>query len=282
MGARLLPPPSLISALATCGTRSARLPARHGARRSSLKRALPTGADLPRFLIGYSACALTLAAFEAAGVDAWTCDLLPSRGRPDRHIQADVREVAECGHWDAALFHPMCTHLTVSAAWAFNDPDFERWPGVGYHQRVKPGTLTGAARRAQRELELANFRWLLALPYPKAIENPAPSFVSDAIRPPDQTIQPHQFGDDASKRTGLWLDRLPRLRPTGHAPARSGSGERDLLGDPLVRRWGNQTDSGQNRLSERADRWLERSATFPGIAAAMGAQWGGYITRACR
>jgi len=48
----------------------------------------------PRFLIAYSACPLTLAAFEAAGVEAWTCDLLPSRGRPDRHLQCDVWEVA--------------------------------------------------------------------------------------------------------------------------------------------------------------------------------------------
>jgi hypothetical protein len=236
----------------------------------------------PRFLIGYSACPLTLAAFEAAGVDAWTCDLLPSRGRPDRHIMADVREVA-LERWDGALFHPMCTHLTVSAAWAFNDPDFERWPGVGYHQRVKPGTLTGAARREARELELANFRWLLALPYPKAIENPARSFIGTAIRSPDQTLHPHHFGDDASKATGLWLDRLPRLRPTAFAKPRAAPAHgTDLLGDPITKRWSNQTDAGQNRLSPSADRWLERSTTYPGIAAAMGAQWGAYLTRACR
>lgn len=148
----------------------------------------------PRFLIGYSACPLTLAAFEAAGVEAWTCDLLPSRGRPDRHLQCDV--------------------------WAFNDPDFARYPGVGYHQRPKPGTLTGAARREAREREVENFRSLLALPYPKAIENPARSFIGTAIRSPDQTIHPHQFGDDASKATGLWLDRLPRIRPTANFPGR--------------------------------------------------------------
>jgi hypothetical protein len=174
----------------------------------------------PRFLIGYSACPLTLAAFEAAGVEAWTCDLLPSRGRPDRHLQCDVWEVAR-DRWDAALFHPMCTYLTVSAAWAFNDPDFARYPGVGYHQRPKPGTLTGAARREARDREVENFRELLALPYPKAIENPARSFIGTALRSPDQTIHPHQFGDDASKATGLWLDRLPRIRPTAFAKPRA-------------------------------------------------------------
>lgn len=171
----------------------------------------------------------------------------------------------------------MCTYLTCSAAWAFEDPDFDRYPGVGYHQKVKPETLTGEARREARREALANFRWLLDLPYPKAIENPAPSFVSEAIRPPDQTIQPFQFGDDASKRTGLWLDRLPKLRPTGFVSGRIVEADpQDLFGGG-TERWGNQTDSGQNRLSPGEGRWLERSETYPGIAAAMGAQWGGYL-----
>ncbi len=214
----------------------------------------------PRVLIGYSCCPLTLEAFERAGCEAWTCDLLPSRGRPDRHLQCDVWEVAE-DDWTFGLFHPMCTYLTISAAWAFGDGP--------YHQRVKPGTLVGAARREAREVAIANFQRLDALPYPHAIENPAPSFVSRACREPDQTIQPYEFGDDASKRTGLWIRGVPRLRKTGRVPGRIVNGKE---------RWANQTDSGQNRLSPGSERWLERSATYPGIAAAMGRQWGGYIT----
>lgn len=223
----------------------------------------------PRILIGYSCDHRTLEAFERAGCEAWTCDLLPSRGRPDRHLQCDVWEVAQ-GRWDAGVFHPMCTCLTCSAAWAFNDPDYERYPGVGYHQKVKRGTLVGADRREARERALDNFRRLLSLPYPKAIENPAPSFVSKTIRAPDQTVQPYQFGDDASKRTGLWLDRLPRLRPTAWVAGRKVNGRE---------RWANQTDSGQNRLPPSATRWLDRSETYPGIADAMGAQWGGYLVQ---
>jgi hypothetical protein len=42
-------------------------------------------------------------------------------------------------------------------------------------------------------------------------------------------------------------------------------------------RWSNQTDSGQNRLGPSAQRWTERSNTYPGIAAAMGAQWGAWL-----
>lgn len=216
-----------------------------------------------RWLIGYSACPLTRAAFERAGHEVWTCDLLPARDGSPRHLQCDIWEVAR-DRWDAAIFHPMCTYLTVSAAWAFGDGP--------YHQAVKPGTLVGAERREARSEAIDNFRRLLGLPYPKAIENPAPSFISAAIRPPDQTIQPFEFGDDASKRTGLWLDRLPRLVETRRVRGRMvewprGSGK-------VVERWSNQTDSGQNKLTPGEGRWLERSRTYPGIAAAMGAQWG--------
>lgn len=246
-----------------------------------------TGQDVatgkPRVLIGYSCCRLTLEAFERAGCEAWTCDLLPSRGRADRHLQCDVWDVAR-DRWDMALFHPMCTYLTGSAAWAYSNPDYARYPGVGYHQKIRPETLTGQARRDARDEALDNFRQLLALPYPKVIENPAAGFVSKAIRPADQIIQPYQFGDDASKATGLWLDRLPKLRPTklilGRLVPCHKSGV-STISDPenvtWVERWENQTDSGQNRVSPGEDRWLERSKTYPGIADALGSQIGGYI-----
>lgn len=221
----------------------------------------------PAVLIGYSACQLTRQAFEDAGCEAWTCDLLPARGGQNYHIQGDIWEALR-RPWDMAVLHPMCTYLTVSAAWAYGDPDFERYPGVGYHQRVKEGTLVGELRRLARDEAIENFRRLLALPFPVAIENPAPSFLSKAIRAPDQIIQPYQFGDDASKSTGLWLRGLPTLRPTRFVEPRM------VDGRP---RWSNQTDSGQNKLTPGDDRWLLRSATYPGIAAAMGAQWGGFI-----
>lgn len=234
---------------------------------------------MSRVLIGYSACPLTRAAFEAHGHDVWTCDLLPARDDSPKHLQGDIWQVALTKDWDFAVLHPMCTYLTVSAAWAFNDPDFEKYPGVGYHQRLKPGTLTGEARREARREALENFRRLLDLPFPVAIENPGSSFVSKAIRPPSQIVQPYEFGDDASKATGFWLSAgVPLLRAKlfrDQAMGRmiewpKGSGK------PILR-WANQTDSGQNRLSPGENRWLERSQTYPGIAAAMGDQWGRWL-----
>lgn len=226
---------------------------------------------MARVLIGYSACPLTRAAFEKHGHEAWTCDLLHSRDNALFHLQMDVwKAVNDCGPWDFAVLHPMCTHLTCSAAWAFKDPDFDKYPGVGYHQRVKPGTLTGEARREARREALENFRKLEGLPFPKAIENPAsPTFLSTMHRPPSQIIQPHWFGDDAAKGTGLWLSRgVPHLAPTCRVEPRLVKG---------LPRWANQTDSGQNRLAPGENRWLERSKTFPGIAAAMGDQWGRWL-----
>src|SRR5690554_4447921 len=220
----------------------------------------------PLVLIGYSACPLTRRAFEGAGCVAYTCDLLPARGDEEDakwHIQGDVWDALELRPWNFAVLHPMCTYLTVSAAWAYGDGP--------YHQKVKPGTLVGAARRQARDEALENFQRLLDLPFPVAIENPASSFVNKAIRRPDQIIHPHQFGDDASKATGLWLTKgTPQLviDPSQAVAPR-------MVGDRP--RWANQTDSGQNRLSPSDTRWLERSATYPGIAAAMGAQWGGWL-----
>ena len=212
---------------------------------------------MARILIGYIACPLTRKAFEVHGHEVWTCDLLPARDNALFHYQGDVWDILGDG-WDFAVLHPMCTYLTCSAAWAFgNGP---------YHQKVKPGTLVGEARREARREALDNFAKLLALPFPVAIENPGTSFVSKAIRKPSQIIHPHQFGDDASKATGLWLSAgVPLLAPTQNVAPRI------VEGRP---RWANQTDSGQNRLSPSAERWLERSKTYPGIAAAMGDQWG--------
>lgn len=201
-------------------------------------------------------------AFRARGHAAWSCDLLAASGK---HIQADVRTILNDG-WDLAIFHPPCTYLTNSAEWAYKDPDFKRYPGVGYHQKLKPGTLFGAARRKAREEALDEVRMLMDAPIPKkGIENPRGA-ISTSIMKPTQIIQPNWFGDDASKATCLWLFDLLELEPTCFVPPR-------ITADGK-KRWANQTDSGQNRLGPSEDRWQLRSLTYQGIANAMASQWG--------
>lgn len=211
-------------------------------------------------------------AFRARGHDAWSCDLRPDINGSPYHIQGDALEAVARG-WDQLIAHPPCTYLTNSAAWAFPDPDFERHPGVGYHQRVKPGTLTGAARRAAQDEAAAFFIALYNSPVERvAIENPGSGAMSKRLRPADQIIHPHQFGSDASKGTGLWLRGLPKLKPTCRVRGRMV--EWPPLSGKMVERWANQTDSGQNRLTPSEDREAIRSVTYPGIADAMAEQWG--------
>lgn len=83
-----------------------------------------------------------------------------------------------------------------------------------------------------------------------------------------QTVQPYEFGDDASKKTCLWLKGLPKLQPTGYFPPRMVDG---------VKRWSNQTDAGQNKLTPSEDRGAIRAVTYQGIAKAMAEQWGNQV-----
>lgn len=183
-------------------------------------------------------------AFAARGHDAVSCDLLPSK-KPGNHIQGSVldHDIAH-GGWDLVIAHPDCTFLTVSAnAWAGED-----W-------------------RIEARLAAMHFvRALWAFPCPRVcIENPI-GVLGTFWRKADQIIQPHEYGHDASKQTCLWLRGLPQLKPTRNVPPRI------VEGKP---RWGNQTDSGQNKLAPSDDRWMLRAETYQGIAEAMADQWGG-------
>jgi hypothetical protein len=194
-----------------------------------------------------------------------------------RHVVGDVFDTLD-HMWandlwpELAIFHPTCTYLTNSAAWAFSDPDYERYPKVGYHQAVKPETLVGAARRVARVAALSHVRRLMALPIRrKIIENPRGA-IGTSIRKPTQIVQPYEFGDDASKATCLWmLDKDNGEAPELKIPV---DPSKRLLGRMIGgrERWSNQTDSGQNCLSPGDDRWKDRSRTFPGIADALVSQ----------
>jgi hypothetical protein len=238
--------------------------------------------------------------FQAQGFETYSCDTLPCEdaggdltpnsddGLPlGCHLVGDVFEALD-NLWandlwpSLAIFHPTCTFLTASAEWAYADPDFDRYPGVGYHQRIQAGTLTGASRREARENALDDVRRIEALKIDHvAYENPK-GVIGTRIRPPSQIIQPNHYGDDASKATCLWLRNLPRVRPTCAAPGRivdDGRSQMGLFGTGAIR-FSNQTDAGQNRLSPGEDRWKERSRTYPGVADAMVNAWAPYVGRA--
>ncbi len=181
-------------------------------------------------------------AFIARGHDAISCDLLPTDA-PGPHWCGDVREVLGMG-WDLMIAHPPCTHLAVSGA---------RWFDK---------------KRDEQAAALDFVRLLMDAPIERiAIENPV-SIISSHIRKPDQIIQPYEHGHEATKTTCLWLKGLPHLKPSNIV----GKGARHV------------TKSGRSlpewyNLPPSADRWKIRSATFPGIAAAMADQWGTQAAR---
>jgi len=178
-------------------------------------------------------------AFIAQGHDAMSCDLLPT-DVPGPHYQGSILDILGDG-WDLMVAHPPCTYLSVS----------------GMHW-----TIRGLRDPQLTEDALAFVHLLMNAPIERiAIENPV-SVISSRIRKPDQIVQPWWFGDDASKKTCLWLKNLPLLTPTNM-----------LEGDSKTRR-GNQTASGQNKLPPSKDRWKLRSVTYQGIANAMAQQWG--------
>jgi hypothetical protein len=135
--------------------------------------------------------------------------------------------------WDLVIAHPECTRLTLAGV---------RW----LHERNLWAELDAAVEF---------FRACLNANAPKvAVENPIPH--GHAARrigvKYSQIIHPWQFGHGETKATCLWLRGLPLLEPTEIVSGRA---------------------AVVHRMSPGPDRAAKRSATYPGIAKAMAAQW---------
>ena len=211
-------------------------------------------------LIGCERSGVVREAMRRAGIDAYSCDLADAEDGSRHHIRGELLEVlGDIGaEQDIVIVHPDCTYLSASGLhWNRRRPD-----------------------RAQKtEVALAFvealMQWALRHPVRFCLENPH-GCIGTRLPALDrhfakQTIQPYDFGEDASKATVLRLRNLPPLAPTQRVRGRivespRGSGR-------MVERWSNQTDNGQNRLGPSEDRWMKRSRTYPGIATAMAEQW---------
>lgn len=249
-----------------------------------------------RAVIGMETSGMVRDAVIALGHDAISVDLLEHQRGGAHHVGDLFAFLAGDSAFDFGVFHPECTYHTGSAAWAFKDPDYVRYPGVGYHQRLKPGTLFGKERRDARDRAEDDVRRIRALPFPKVIENPVGTLSAPRnLGPAHQIVQPYEFGADASKKTCLWFfdahgnpmfTRVKKradqyVKPRLWCPSCDQCSPYDAAfswgcihcgGEPgrLLPRWGNQTDHGQNKLSPAlTDRWKVRSDTYPGIAAAI-------------
>ena len=178
--------------------------------------------------------------FRRLGHDAWSNDLLPADDNSPNHIQGDCTAAIRSRKWDLIIMHPPCTAIAVSG---------NAWYGSGmpkHDQRLEA---------IQWTVDLWNLATSVCAKV--CMENPV------GVLPfkPTQYVQPWQFGHAESKKTGLWLHDLPKLKST------------QLLDKPACGHWDNQTPSGQNKLGPSADRWKIRSTTYQGLASAMAQQW---------
>lgn len=188
-------------------------------------------------------------ALRERGVDAWSCDILPSADDSPHHIVADALETAYARPWAGMVAHPECRFLSAS----------------GLHWNLRPGYEWRAAE-TQKALDFALSLWRAPVKA-KLLENPRGK-LGAALRNAQgrYCVQPYQFGDDASKETWFYSDNL-ELLPVDPAKRLPGRMVVDPRNGKLVERWSNQTDSGQNRLGPSEERSAKRAETYPGIAA---------------
>lgn len=200
-------------------------------------------------------------AFRELGHNAFSCDIQEcSGGHPEWHYQGSVFDIlygkigfktqsgffAYVTEWDLVIAFPPCTYLTKAGAVRM------RVNGQIQEDRYQK-MLNG------RELFLTLLNCGCAH---VAVENPTPLALA-ALPEYDQAIEPWMFGHPYKKRTCLWLRGLPPLMPTL------------LVYDDLVP-WVSAGSKGRRKVGTNHSQKI-RSKTFPGIAAAMAAQWADYI-----
>lgn len=188
-------------------------------------------------------------AFLALGHDAWSNDILPTEGDPERHLQCDVAEAINSQpRWDLIVLHIPCTAM-----------------GVCGNRTYGKGNQKHGERIAAVEWSLSIWDAAVARASSVALENPA-SVIFPILRKERgalvQYVQPWQHGHPEQKKTGLALQNLPKLRETRNVHA-------EMMQLPRSQR------ERVFFMSPGPDRGKERARFYPGIAAAMASQWGG-------
>jgi hypothetical protein len=206
-----------------------------------------------RILVACERSGVVRDAFSRVGWEAWSCDLQETIS-PGNHYTGDVRDIL-FEKWDLVIAHPPCTYLTVTGNKWFL-PQFEsRFP----------------TRKQDRIEAIEFFRIFTKLQCAYAIENPV-GIMSRIWRKPNQMIQPFEYGHVEPKLTCLWLQGLPRLKPTKIVKPEYTyiSGGKKRMGTWYIK---------ANYAETSAERSNIRSQTFEGVANAMALQWGAHLTK---
>lgn len=183
-----------------------------------------------KVLIGCEYSGVIRDAFIRGGHDAMSCDLLETE-QPGPHYKGDLFDVIDYP-WDLAIFHPACTHLSVSGSRYFAEKrmDGRQQAAVAFFMRIV---------RSSEHI-------------PKtAIENPV-CIMSSLYRKPDQIIQPWQFGHGETKATCLWLKGLSLLVPSNIVEGREA---RIHHMPPSPERWKERSRTFLGIGQAMADQW---------------------------
>lgn len=196
-----------------------------------------------RVLVGCEFSGTVRDAFIRAGHQAMSCDLLPSES-PGPHYRGDIMRLLASGHrWDLTILHPDCTYMALCGNRHYANTE-EREEAIDWTVDL----WTHACEVSERV----------------CLENPA-SVIFPILRELGadvQYIQPHGFGHPETKKTGLALKNLPRLKNTWDVS--------DIMA--------TLPNSEKHRIwyaSPSETRGKDRSTFYPGIGNGMAAQWGG-------
>ena len=189
--------------------------------------------------------------FRKAGWTAFSCDIQDcSGGFPEWHIKGDC----------LSLINGCCSFTTCDG---INHYISSQWDLIIAHPPCTYMSNAGAVRMFTKPGVVNNERLKKALAARSfflkilnadcdhiCVENPVPLSIV-GLPPKTQIIQPYFFGDPYSKKTYLWLKGLNYLKPTC------------ML-------------SEYSTFVTNVSSAKIRSKTFPGIAAAMAAQWSNF------
>ena len=207
-------------------------------------------------------------AFENAGWNAWSCDLLPTESEQTKatgkHFEGDVRylllndklatdtrkNLGMPKKFDLLIGFPPCT----SVSFAYTGK--ERYSTTRLQDKINAYQF---------------FLNLWAAPVEHiCLENPM-GYIHTGLLPYTQIVEPYFFGHNYTKRTCLWLKNLPKLE---YSLSDNLFGEKTAQTPEyyLI----NSTPSKRRKLKNLMQPFLsgkEKSKFHTGVANAMAVQW---------
>ena len=225
-----------------------------------------------RALIGCEYSGIVRDAFENAGWDAWSCDLLPTESEQTaaagKHFEGDVleflytkdraatnripRRFPLTEDFDLLIGHPPCTYLS------FAYTGKERYSNTRLQQKIDA---------YQFFLDL----WNAPIEH-ICLENPM-GYIHTGLLPYTQIIEPYYFGHDYKKKTCLWLKNLPKLQYC----LGDNLFEKKTAKKPTHRIMGSMMPHHKLPLYNTRHTIKEKSKFHSAIANAMAEQWTEYI-----